>query len=384
MQLEIIKPTEYGLTVEKAETILTRFAPKELEFNVLINDYLPLLTMELSEAVEPAKELKKRYLSIEKEINAIHKAEKDYYLNGGRFVDAQKNRYIVHISEHKKKLEEIIKHEELKKKAEQTALANDRRLLLAEYMESTDHLDLNMSEEVFKAFLNSKKSDWETAQEKKKSDEIIAKIYQSTDLSGFNVELFGSHIEERKKQLLNERLLKIERYTGVDTLGFELDSPELQEAYNARLLVLDGLRFERIKSEMQRLYNNSIAIINNNITNYVKPEFDAQEFTEDWECLVNNLADLYYSRREYLSSILHKMPDTIIKDDNVYLGETLICNINQLSEESIVFYNSLLNGQQAFENWVNSFTSPASINDKRCEEINKKFEAFKKWALTVK
>lgn len=54
------------------------------------------------------------------------------------------------------------------------------------------------------------------------------------------------------------------------------------------------------------------------------------------------------------------------------------------SEESITFYNSLLNGQQAFENWVNSFTAPASINDARCEEINKKFEAFKKWALTLK
>lgn len=234
-QLTIIEPEQFGLTVEKAETILTHFAPKELEFKALINDYLPLLTMELSEAVEPAKELKKRYLSIEKEINAIHKAEKDYYLNGGRFVDAQKNRYAVHITEHKKKLDEIIKHEELKKKAELKVLSYSRKELLSQYMESTDHLDLNMSEEVFQAFLNSKKADFELAQENKKSDEIIAKIYQSTDLSGFNVELFGSHIEERKKQILNERLLKIERYSEGD-LGFELDSPELQEAYNARLL----------------------------------------------------------------------------------------------------------------------------------------------------
>lgn len=381
MQIETIKPTEFGLQPKEAENVLTAFAPKAIEFKALISDYLPLLTMELSEAVEPAKELKKKLIEFEKEVNKLHKTHKEFSLNYGRFVDSNKNIYSV--TEHKKKLDEIIKHEELKRKAELKVLSDSRKELLSQYMESTDHLDMNMSEEVFTAFLNSKKADFELAQEKKKSDEIIAKIYQSNDLSGFNVELFGSHIEERKKQLLNEKLLKIERYTEGD-LGFELDSPELQEAYNARLLVLDGLRVERIKSEMQRLYNNAINVINTNISNFKEPIFDAQEFSSEWISLLNELQTKYSLRREYLSNVLIKMPDTIIKDDNVYLGDTLICNINKLSDESIVLYNSLLGGQQSFENWVNSFTSPALINDKRCEEINKKFEAFKKWALTVK
>lgn len=383
MQLATIQPTDYGLSTEKAQNISMRFSPKELEFNVLVQRYNTILTMDLDEALNDALSLKKDYLAIEKSINEIHKAEKDFYLNGGRFVDAQKNRFIVHITEHKKKLDEIIKYKELQKKAELKAIADARHLELNKYMSDSSHIDVSsMSEEVYQAFLSVKIKEWQDAEELKKSNEIIAKIYQSETFEEFNAELFGSHIKERKKQINASRLLTIANYNGGD-LGFELDTPELEKAYNDRLIVLDGIRVERIKNEMQRLYNNSIAIINNNISNYIKPEFDAQEFTEDWECLVNNLADLYYSRRQYLSSVLHKMPNAIVLNDNVILNDKVICNINQLSDESIVLYNSLLGGQEAFENWVNSFVSPTEINDPRTKEVLKKFEAFKKWALTL-
>ena len=104
MNLQPIQPTDYGLSIEKAQNISMRFSPKELEFNALIQRYNTVLTMDLDDALNDALALKKDYLAIEKSINEIHKAEKDFYLNGGRFVDAQKNRFIVHITEHKKKL----------------------------------------------------------------------------------------------------------------------------------------------------------------------------------------------------------------------------------------------------------------------------------------
>ena len=384
MNLQPIQPTDYGLSTEKAQNISMRFSPKELEFNALIQRYNTVLTMDLDEALNDALALKKDYIAIEKSINEIHKAEKDFYLNGGRFVDAQKNRFIVHITEHKKKLDEIIKYKELQKKAELKAIADARHLELNKYMSDSNHIDVSsMSEEVYQAFKQVKRKEWEDSEELKKSNEIIAKIYQSETFEEFNVELFGTHIEERKKQINASRLLAIANYNGGD-LGFELDTEELQKAYNDRLIILDGIRVERIKNEMQRLYNTAIATINNNITNYVAPIFDAQEFTEDWECLVNNLADLHTRRREFLSSVLMKMPNTIVLNDNVMLNDKVICNINQLSDESIVLYNSLLGGQQAFENWVNSFVAPGSIDDARCTEVLKKFEAFKKWALALK
>lgn len=383
MNLQPIQPTDYGLSTEKAQNISLRFSPKELEFNALIQRYNTVLTMDLDDALNDALALKKDYLAIEKSINEIHKAEKDFYWNGGKFVDAQKNRFIVHITEHKKKLDEIIKYKELQEKAELKAIADARHLELNKYMSDSSHIDVSsMSEEVYEAFKQVKCKEWQDSEELKKSNEIIAKIYQSETFEEFNAELFGSHIEERKKQINSSRLLAIANYNGGD-LGFELDTEELQKAYNDRLIILDGIRVERIKNEMQRLYNVRIAMINNNITAFQLPIFDAQEYSAEWEAMLFDLKNKQSERQNYLSSILHKMPNTIVLNDNVMLNDKLICNINQLSDESIVLYNSLLGGQEAFENWINSFVAPASINDKRCEEINKKFEAFKKWALTL-
>lgn len=383
MNLQPIQPTDYGLSTEKAQNISMRFSPKELEFNALVQRYNTILTMDLDEALNDALALKKDYLAIEKSINEIHKAEKDFYLNGGRFVDAQKNRFIVHIAEHKKKLDEIIKYKELQKKAELKAIADARYLELNKYMSDSSHIDVSsMSEEVYQAFLSVKVKEWQDAEELKKSNEIIAKIYQSETFEDFNAELFGSHIEERKKQINASRLLAIANYNGGD-LGFELDTEELQKAYNDRLIVLDGIRVERIKNEMQRLYNNSIAMINNNINAFELPLFDAQEFTDEWEAIVDDIEFISINRKEYLSSILHKMPNTIVLNDNVMLNDKVICNINQLSDESVILYNSLLGGQEAYENWINSFVAPAEINDPRTKEVLNKFEAFKKWALTL-
>lgn len=384
MNLQPIQPTDYGLSTEKAQNISLRFSPKELEFNALIQRYNTVLTMDLDDALNNALALKKDYLAIEKSINEIHKAEKDFYLNGGRFVDAQKNRFIVHIAEHKKKLDEIIKYKELQKKAELKAIADARHLELNKYMSDSSHIDVSsMSEEVYQAFLSVKVKEWQDSEELKKSNEIIAKIYQSETFEEFNAELFGSHIQERKKQINASRLLAIANYNGGD-LGFEIDSSELEVAYNNRLIILDGIRVERIKNEMQLLYNVGIAMINNNITAFELPLLDAQEFTNDWLDLLHELSRKKFERQNYLSSILHKMPNTIVLNDNVMLNDKVICNINQLSDESIVLYNSLLGGQEAYENWINSFVAPVEINDPKCKEVLIKFEAFKKWALTLK
>lgn len=393
MKLQPIQPTDYGLSTEKAQNISMRFSPKELEFNALVQRYNTILTMDLDEALNDALALKKDYLAIEKSINEIHKAEKDFYLNGGRFVDAQKNRFIVHIAEHKKKLDEIIKYKELQKKAELKAIADARHLELNKYMSDSSHIDVSsMSEEVYQAFLSVKVKEWQDAEELKKSNEIIAKIYQSETFEEFNAELFGSHIEERKKQINASRLLAIANYNGGD-LDFELDTEELQKAYNERLIVLDGIRVERIKNEMQRLYNSVLNVINTDILNYKAPVFDAQEFSAEWDELCLNLDDLHTRRREFLASILMKMPDSVVIGRNVMLpNEKVFCTIDELTHNSIEDFNfqvqkiknATLNADELFQNWINSFTAPTEINDPRTKEVLKKFEAFKKWALTIK
>ena len=174
---------------------------------------------------------------------------------------------------------------------------------------------------------------------------------------------------------------------------FELDSEELKQAYNERLEILDRLRIERLKSEMQRLYNYVVNVINTDILSFEIPFFDAQELTEEWQELCLNLNDLHARRREFLASILMKMPDSVVIDRNVMLpNEKAFCTIDELTHNSIEDFNhqvqeiknATLNADELFQNWVNSFVAPQGIDDARCTEVIKKFEGFKKWATTLK
>jgi len=58
MNLQPIQPTDYGLSIEKAQNITMRFSPKELEFNALIQRYNAVLQMDVDEALNDALALK--------------------------------------------------------------------------------------------------------------------------------------------------------------------------------------------------------------------------------------------------------------------------------------------------------------------------------------
>lgn len=445
MELTTINPQEYGLNTQTATSIATAFAPKELEFTALVQEYLQVTQMDIDEAVQSAKELKSKYISLEKEINEIHKTQKEYYLRGGQFVDANKNRYVHLITEHKKILTSIEKHEELKKKAEQKKISDARHLELSKYMKDTSHIDLaTMQEDVYQAFLSSKKADFDREQELQKSNEIIAKIYQSTDLSSFNASLFGEHIEARKKQLHDAKLLEISNYLSGD-LSFDLDTEELQQAYNNRLLVLDGLRIERIKNGMLNAYNNALNTIRRDVYSYVVPVIEVGEFVQEWEaykselnkereiqlkrlmqitydnskytidndilefslpefnCLEltkewNELKELlikqYTEKANGLKGLFDTLKFQVLEEKNVWTSDKKHCvAYNDLNQESVNHFNKyeddlvkqLMSDDQLFIDWINSFTlNETTLNNNKVTEVKQKFEAFKKWALNLK
>lgn len=380
-----VKPQEYNLQPQEAENVLTAFAPKAIEFNALLQQYTPLLTMDIEEALEPAKELKKKLIEFEKEVNKLHKTHKEFSLNYGRFVDSNKNIYSV--TEYKKKLDEIIKHEQLKKQAKEKEVADARHLELSKYMNDTSHIDLGaMQEEIYQAFLSTKKKEFEDAEQLRQSNEIIAKIYQSNTFDEFNYELFGNHIEERKKQIHASKLLEIERYISGD-LSFELDTEELQQAYNNRLLLLDEQRKERVKSEMNNAYNNALRSIEYNFSTFVMPSLDAYEFEQEWKELQSHIQEKYDEKKDYIKSLLDRMPNyTIANGHDVFYKNNFVCSINSICEDHVVKYNNFINSeltpQQLYENWVNSLNI-SQIEDNRCIEVMARFEQFKRWALTL-
>lgn len=110
---EIVKvnASEYGLEESKALEVSQMFKPmldKMVELETQFNDLVVLERTKENCAL--AKELRMSYVKVRTGTAAIHKDLKDFYLKGGRFVDAWKNTQIAASQGKEAKLKEIEDH----------------------------------------------------------------------------------------------------------------------------------------------------------------------------------------------------------------------------------------------------------------------------------
>jgi len=118
---------EFALSPQEANGILEAFIPIFNEVEKASGPYYDLLDQEITPAVSlEAKNMGKLMASFRKAVNSTHKTRKEYYLNGGRFCDKIKNRFLEGIEEAEKQLEDIEKYEENKEKARQALLHKER------------------------------------------------------------------------------------------------------------------------------------------------------------------------------------------------------------------------------------------------------------------
>lgn len=103
----LVDPKEFGIETgdDKRVLITGVFAFYEKEYNEIIS--ATEITTELS---EKASSLRKKVGKIRIGISKIHKAKKEYWLNGGRSVDAWKNDNSAIVEEKERKLQEIETH----------------------------------------------------------------------------------------------------------------------------------------------------------------------------------------------------------------------------------------------------------------------------------
>lgn len=103
----LVDPKEFGIETgdDKRVLITDVFAFYEKEYNEIIS--ATEITTELS---EKASSLRKKVGKIRIGISKIHKAKKEYWLNGGRSVDAWKNDNSAIVEEKERKLQEIETH----------------------------------------------------------------------------------------------------------------------------------------------------------------------------------------------------------------------------------------------------------------------------------
>ena len=107
---EIVKinPAEYGLDESKAMEVESVFLPVVAERDNLAITYNEIVNKEIStDLVFQARELRLKLVKVRTNTDKIHKTAKAFYLAGGRFVDAWKNKNVEVISQMEEKLSGI-------------------------------------------------------------------------------------------------------------------------------------------------------------------------------------------------------------------------------------------------------------------------------------
>lgn len=91
-ELALIDPAEFGLNVKQSTSIEQAFDPAMSEAKALFKVYDLMITKEVTEEVcEEAKTARIATGKAIKKIEDIHKTQKAYFWNGGKFVDSLKN-----------------------------------------------------------------------------------------------------------------------------------------------------------------------------------------------------------------------------------------------------------------------------------------------------
>ena len=237
-EVQVIDPKEFGLEEKQANNLTKGLTTILEERNVLVENYKEVMKLEITE--ENLGRFKALRLLVRdnrtKGINKWHTAAKNYFLTGGRFVDAIKNKEILQNEQMESKLMEAEKNFETLELERLAKIQAERVVLVSEYMENAAEIDLSsMQDDVWDAYLSAKKSNHlqKLAEEKRANEIKEAKIKEEKaeqDRIKAENEKLKKEAEEREKAE-NERLEKqakkdkagIARQDMLSQIDFNLD-----------------------------------------------------------------------------------------------------------------------------------------------------------------
>ncbi len=172
----LVDPAEFGLDAEKAAEVESVFLPVVTERDLLAENYAVITSQEITpKTTQQARDLRLKLVKLRTNTDRIHKAAKAFYLAGGRFVDAWKNKNVVVIEQMEEKLEDIELHFVRIEQQRILDLQEERKGLLWEYSEVLPEGLGLMPQAVFDAYLTGLKVAHEAklAEEKRLEDERI-------------------------------------------------------------------------------------------------------------------------------------------------------------------------------------------------------------------
>jgi len=164
MEIVKLKGADFGIEETKAQEIAGQFKPMLDKMIELEKEYNKVVKMprEREETAEKAKELRLKLVKVRTGTADIHKAQKAFYLAGGRFVDAWKNAQLFASQGLEDKLLEIETYKQRIELEKQQKRQEDRENQIRPYFSDFEGLNLGaMQEDVWQAYYEKKKRDFE-------------------------------------------------------------------------------------------------------------------------------------------------------------------------------------------------------------------------------
>lgn len=143
-----VNPSEYGIAPQKAQELMSNLPQILEERNVLEAQYSEIIKMDIEDKSTSKKASELRKLIKDNRTKGIlvwHKTNKEFFLRGGQFIDAIKNREIAVNEGMEDKLEQIEKYQEIKEKERKEAL-NKQRILEIEKFKDFVPFGVNLGE----------------------------------------------------------------------------------------------------------------------------------------------------------------------------------------------------------------------------------------------
>lgn len=214
-----IKAEDYGLEKSKANELTVGLKIVKAERELLIKEFESVSKLELTQKNLPV--FKKLRLAIVKNrtqgIDKWHKTNKEFFLTGGKFVDAIKNKERAINEQMEEKLMDAEKHFENLEKERIEKLNNKRIKLVRPYLDEVDNLFLaDMEDDVFDAYLLTKKNNHEAivkADKEREEARLMAIEEEKAEQERIRLEniQLRKEAEEKEKQL-SERSEKLRPY----------------------------------------------------------------------------------------------------------------------------------------------------------------------------
>ena len=212
-QIVKINPSEYGISDNIAENIQQQFQPMLDKMVELENEFNNVIQLDVTDpkTSKIAKELRMKYVKVRTGTSEIHKTQKAFYLNGGRFVDGWKNAQLFASQGKEQKLEEIEKYHENIEKQRIAKIQAERIEMLRPFVRDVENLELaSMTNDVWDAYLSAKKQqyfDIIEAEKKAESDRIAKEKADADERERIRIEneKLKKENELKEKQLADER-----------------------------------------------------------------------------------------------------------------------------------------------------------------------------------